>query len=483
MTSASEVSKIAKNTLFLNIATITTRGLSFATSLLLARYLGEMAFGRYAFALSFAGIFVILTDLGLGYLTVREVARDRSAAGKYLGHTLIIRAALGLVTFALIVTATAIMQYPLEVKAVVYILAFFTIFKCLIGSFNAIFMAFEKMGIVALLDVIMSALILGGILAGIYLKQDLLGIIRVYPAAVIVCFCLAFWIAARTCAAPQYAFDISFARDFVRYSIPFALASICMVIFTNIDTVMLKTMQGDVTAGYYGVTRALVSALVFIPANFMTVLYPVFSRCYQSPGDSLARYYGQSFRLLAIMAMPIAAGGVIVAEKVIVTFYGTSYAPAAPALQVMTLALAVQFITAPVTMVMLASNRQKSVTWVSFTAMLLNVMLNLILIPRYGLVGASVATLASYALILAFLYHLASKNICRLNAWRLAYKAILAALLMGCFTFLFRNANVFLVIGLSAAIYTALLVALGELRRIDIDLIRNQLFKSDNPPE
>jgi len=86
--------------------------------------------------------------------------------------------------------------------------------------------------------------------------------------------------------------------------------------------------------------------------------------------------------------------------------------------------------------------------------------------------------LVSYSLILVVLFRLVSKNICRFNPVRLTYKALLAAICMGVFTFLFRNVNLFVMIGLSAAVYLAFLVALGEIQRRDLDLLR-QLFRGN----
>lgn len=481
MTRTDDVSNIARNTIFLNIATVLTRCLSFVTSMVIARYLGEVGFGRYTFALCFAGMFVILTDLGMGYLTVRAVARDRALAGKYLGHNLIIRAAFGVITFVLVYLAAVVMRYPPVVQSAVLILAFFTIVKCVGSSFGAVFMAFERMKFVALLDVIMSALILGGVLAGIYLKYDFIRLILVYPLAVTVYIGLSFIIIVRTCARPEYAFDFSFAWKLIRDSFPFALTSICLIVLTNIDTVMLKTIKGDIPAGYYGVTRALISALVFVPANFTTVLYPVFSRYYQSSRDALIKFYEQSFRLLLIMALPIAVGGMIVAERIIVLFYGQSYSPATPSLQIMIWALAIQYVSAVASILMLAANRQKSVTQTSFAAMVLNIILNLILIPRYSVAGASVATVAAYALIFIALLYIISRDIHRMNIGKVIYKPVLAALFMGFFAFCIRGANVFLVIALSASFYLVMLFGLGEVRRNDIDLFR-RLFRADLRP-
>lgn len=477
-----DLSRVAKNTVFLNIATIITRGLSFVTSIVIARYLGKSEFGQYTFASYFAGLFVILTDVGLGYLTVREVARDRAIADKYLGYNLIIRTAFGVVTFAVISLAVNIMGYPPVVRIAVYILASYTILKCLGSSFSSIFMAFERMWFIALLDVLLTSAILGGVLVGISLKYDFIKLLWVYPAAITAYICLSFMLLAGNGVKPAFAFKFAFARNLVKNSLPFALSSIFLVVFTNIDTVMLKSISGDIPTGYYGVSRALISALVFIPANFNTVLYPVFSRCYQSSKDSLIKYYEKSFQLLLILALPIAVGGTILAERIIVLVYGQEYSPAAPCLRILVWALAIQFVNSDLTILMLAANRQKTVAMVTFVGMVLNIVLNSILIPRFSYIGVSVATTICYAAVFIMSWCIISRSIHRLNLVKVITKPALAALLMGVFAYLLRDANVFLIIAMSAAFYLFMLCVLRVIRRSDIDLCR-QLFKSDIRPE
>ena len=86
-----DVSRIVKNTFFLNISTIATSILACILSVTLARYLGKIEFGQYSFAVYFTGLFVILADLGLSNLVVREVARDKRLVKQHLSSAVVIK--------------------------------------------------------------------------------------------------------------------------------------------------------------------------------------------------------------------------------------------------------------------------------------------------------------------------------------------------------------------------------------------------------
>ena len=95
------VQRIAKNTVVLLVSDIISKALGFFYVMYTARYLGAEGFGVLSFALAFTGIFGVFTDLGLQQLTVREVARNRSLAGKYLGNIAVMKLILVIITFGL----------------------------------------------------------------------------------------------------------------------------------------------------------------------------------------------------------------------------------------------------------------------------------------------------------------------------------------------------------------------------------------------
>ena len=131
-----------------------------------ARYLGAAGFGILSFALAFTGIFGVFTDLGLQQLTIREVARDKSLASKYLGNIAVMKLILVIITFGLIALTINLLGYPEQTIKVVYLVALSIIFSAFSGMFYSIFQAYEKMEYQSVGQILSSALMLSGGLNG-----------------------------------------------------------------------------------------------------------------------------------------------------------------------------------------------------------------------------------------------------------------------------------------------------------------------------
>ena len=139
------VQRIAKNTGVLLASQVVSYVFGFFFVMYTARYLGAEGFGVLSFALAFTGIFGVFSDLGVSTLTVREVARDKSLAGKYLGNIVVMKVILVAITFGLIALAINILGYPEQTIKVVYLVALSIIFGAFSNIFNSIFQAYEKM--------------------------------------------------------------------------------------------------------------------------------------------------------------------------------------------------------------------------------------------------------------------------------------------------------------------------------------------------
>jgi len=126
------VQRIAKNTAALFAAQFVVSILSLVLSIVIARTLGDVIFGKYSFALAFTAIFAVFSDLGYNTLLIREVARDKSQASKYLNNVLCMRALLSLVIFALIVITINLMSYPADTKNAVYLFGIYTLIVILL---------------------------------------------------------------------------------------------------------------------------------------------------------------------------------------------------------------------------------------------------------------------------------------------------------------------------------------------------------------
>jgi O-antigen/teichoic acid export membrane protein len=160
----STVRRIAKNTSALLVAQVASYLLAFFYMMYTARYLGPASFGILSFAIAFTGIFVVFGDLGLAPLTVREVARDKSLASKYLVNVSLMKIILVTITFGLIALTINLMGYPEETIKVVYLLGLSVIFTAFTQMFYSVFQAFERMEYQGIGQMLNAALILGGVL-------------------------------------------------------------------------------------------------------------------------------------------------------------------------------------------------------------------------------------------------------------------------------------------------------------------------------
>lgn len=473
MNEKSDASRVVRNTFLLNASTIFTRGMGFVISIALARYLGVLGFGQYTFAIQFTGLFVILMDLGLNFTIVKEVARDNSSGQKYLGQSLIIRAIALIITFALIVSIANVMNYSPVVKTAIYLIGIYTFLKTFSVSFNAIFMAFERMGYIVLTDIFLSSITLLGVITCVYLKAEFITVLLVFPVVIIIYNLLGCGLTIKKFFWPDIHIDLQFCKHFIQVSFPFVMVSIFLTILMRVDTVMIKNISGDMATGYYGVSRNLISILLFIPANFNAVFYPVLSRFYKSDRDNLNKYYEKSFMIMAIIGLPAAVGFTLLADKIILLIYGNQFLPAILSLQILAWALAIQFLYSNVNILLLAADKQKTVGWITFLCMILNIILNFILIPQYSFVGASIATLATYCLLLSGFLIIASKDIYRIKVFRIIAKPAFCTLIMSIFVYFVKEYNLFVIISTSAIMYTALLFTIKAVTKKDLELIKS----------
>ena len=260
------VQRIAKNTGVLFVSQIVSYILGFFYIMYTARYLGVEGFGILSFALAFAGIFGIFSDLGLRNLTVREVAREKSLAGKYLGNIVVIKIFLGVVTIGLIAITINLLGYPLQTIKIVYLISLSVVFGTFSGMFYSIFQAYEKMEYQSLGQILSSVLMLAGALFAISNKYDIIGFASIYFIVNAIILGYALVVSSLKFVLPKMEFDWGFWKVTIKEALPFGLTGIFVTIYYWIDSVMLSLMQGDEAVGWYNAAYRLIIVLLFIPS-------------------------------------------------------------------------------------------------------------------------------------------------------------------------------------------------------------------------
>lgn len=475
----STLQRIAKNTAVMLIAQVLSFVVGFFSVMFTARYLGAENYGVLSFALAFTGMFGILTDLGVGTLATREIARDKSLTAKYFINFSVIKAIAVAATFALIALTINLMNYPQQTITVVYLAGLALVMTAFSQIFSGIFVAYERMEYHSLGVFLYSVAMLVGVVLATRFNLGIVAFAMLWCFASAVVLLYSFAVYRLKFAQPQAenitakaGIDWSFSKSLVRAALPLLLASVFTVIAYRIDTVMLSLMKGDAAVGLYSAAYQLINALGFIPVAFTAALLPVLSRLHITGQDSLRFAYQKSFKYLLLVALPIAVATMLVADRIILGIYSSGFSEAAAALRILIWGIPFSFINSLLVTIVVSINRQDLITRVAFLSMVLNVIGNLLLIPKYSYTGASISTVVTGALGCALYLYFVSRLVCRVELHRLIVKLAIACGVMAGSLILLQHLNLFLVVPIAAIIYLAVLLLLKTFTREDFDLLR-----------
>lgn len=181
------------------------------------------------------------------------------------------------------------------------------------------------------------------------------------------------------------------------------LSTVAVVAFTKLDTVMLGLMADNIQVGFY--QSAIKTNKVFLPvitASAAAVI-PRISLLYKEGNAAeLGRVTGRSFSLVSLMAPPVAAGTFAVAPAFVPLYFGPGFEGAIPAMRILSFIVpAIAVSSFYNNQVLVATGRDKEFMWIVAAGMVVNFVLNLLLIPRWGAVGASWSSLAAEGAVVA----------------------------------------------------------------------------------
>jgi len=472
------IQRIAKNTAALTIANIANAILNFFFVMYVARYLGVEGFGTLSFALAFTAIFGVLTDIGLSTLTIREVGRDRSLAKKYLGNIAVLKTILVIATFGLIALTANLLGYPEQTIHVVYLIALSVVFNTFSLMFYSIFQAHERMEFVTIGQILNSVLLLAGALFAISKDLSVTAFAFAYLLASIVTLGCNSIISTWRVAKPKIEVDIVFWKESLKQAWPFGLTVVFSAVYTGISSVLLSSIQGDDAVGWYNAAYRVALFLWFIPAAYSNSVFPIMSRFYVSSRESLRLVYEKSVKYVFLLAVPIGVGITLLAPVAIPLIFGSEYSNSIIALQILAWSMVFISVNSLVAQLFNSVNKQIIVTKVTGSCMLLNVLLNVVLIPRYSYIGAGIAAVLTQlvALVLLFIwsfklgYGIPGKKLVGIVA-----KVLIAGAIMGILVFYLRDLSLWVLVPLSALLYLAVLYIIRGIDREDMLLIRQSV--------
>jgi len=463
--------RVAKNTSVLIIADLLKSMLYFILVIYIARYLGIAGFGKYSFAVNFTLLAGILPDMGLSYLYIRDVSRNRGKAKKYMSNFIAIKSVLSVITLSLIVTAINFMNYPADTTLAVYGMAVYMILMSFHELFRSSFHAFEKMEYDAVVKIVERVILFSAGMYALFAGFGLMTIVLVSVFAAIVGFGLSGFLMIWRFVRPTISLDWKFCKNSILKAFPFAMTVIFALIYFGIDSVMLSIMVGDAPVGIYNAAYNLILGVMIIPMAFSAAIYPIMSRYFETSKGSLKFLYEKSMKYLVLLAIPAGFVITLLASKIVDFLYGPEYNASVFALQLLVWGGVAWFVSMGISTTLRSVNRQKTMAWIATSAALLNIVLNIVLIPYMSFIGAGIATvITEFFVLFACLYKL-SGTLPLPRMQKTIMTSLFSSILTVAFIYFFMDLHVLLLI-MMALVYFPLLFVLRGFDKKDFDVLK-----------
>jgi len=398
---------ILKNTFWLAIAEGISQLLKTVLIIYVVRILGATEYGRFAFALAFVSIFGIFADFGLSFIVTREFSREREGEREFPA-LLSLKFLLSLGTLILIFVGSFFITPDPIIQKIICILAIVT----LLGSFSdvvyAFFRARQKMEYEALTKIFQTLVltIIGFFVILNYPSIENLSYSYLIAGLIALIFILIFF---HFKVFPlKFSFKRTIWRNFLAMSWPIGLSIIFNTFYSHFDSIIMGYLGQITQIGWYNAPYKIINLVFVLPTLIYLSFYPVLSVAFRETKEKLQRIWNYHMEIMILLSVPLIIGGITFASRIINSLY-PGFTPSVLAFQILIIMAGVVFLSNPFHQILIISNQQKKLCQINFYGAIVNIILNLILIPRFSLYGAAVSILVTWLLILFLFFYFTSK--------------------------------------------------------------------------
>lgn len=449
-----------KNVLLKFSGEVLSHPLSILFYIYIARKLGTENFGLYSFAFSFCGLFLIFSDLGLGTLMVRDVSREKENLNKYFGNILSLKILFSVLILILVNITIRILHYPSNTVRIVQLMTFFTITIIFLDYLGIIFTSIEKIGYESLLKTLNKGLLFGiafFVLLRGYGLEHLILFMSIGSSVVII---LGFLIYRAKVSNFSLFFDFKTWQQLLAAAVPLALGLVFVTIYQKIDVILLSFFnKSNAEIGWYSAGK-IVDTLNAIPALIMGGMLPIFSDVYKNERSIFTGAIEKTYKFLILIALPLAFGAFIFSKEIVHFLYGKEFVQTGQVLRIFAWGIYFIFVNVFFSSVLIASEKQKFIAIGTGLSALINILLNIIFIPKYGFLGAGISYVAGQCVL--FVLFLRFSEISKMSLWKTSFKPLLASFLVALIVIVLKNYNLFISIFCCAFFYSLLVYFLMD---------------------
>jgi O-antigen/teichoic acid export membrane protein len=377
---------------------ITLQFLAFAVA---ATYLEPALLGIYTFAIALTALFRLLPAFSFDPIVTRELAQQPEQEPELVPNAAYLRLALSVVAYAALAATLVLGGYD-DLRTEAGLIAGLALPMIALDTFRNPLGVRLRLGWTSIADVLEAALTLGGAIVIAATGAGVFAFLWLYVAAKALNGILLVAVVARL-ADFDWRPQVGNWRRLLVAAAPLALATMLIAVYFRIDMVVLARLKPAADVGQYGAAYRFLDTLLLVPALVMSVLQPVIARSAVGDRSRLQRRYWRAIQLMAVAGIGIAVLGAMTGPRALPALPGfEDYGGAGDALAVLSVAAALSFVGTVVQTTLVATHRQRQLLYVAGAGLVVNIALNVALIPPYSYMGAAWATMITEVAVLLF---------------------------------------------------------------------------------
>lgn len=456
------------NAVLLLVTRTISRVVVLATVIVAQNALLGPGYGEFQTAIVFSSLSSIVADLGLQVVFTREASRHRERLGELLAVTLGARVPLAAASGLVLAGSVALLAPSLlPLVPSVYLLLLVMSFSTVLRS---CFYATQELRWEVIAIAGETVILLAITVAAAYRHAPVHVYIDAYTASYGFTLLLGAGVVSRRYAPLRLAWRPAEARRLLRSGLPFALAFALSTVYFRIDLVILQAMHDFDQAGAYGAANKFLDGLGFVPQAVMSAVYPALSIAATQGPAAVRAIYLRVHRLLALVGMPASVLCVALAPAIVLDTH--TLASAVPSLRVLGATAFFLFVVNSFVFTLGAMDRQLSFAALAGASVVVNVSLNLVLIPlfpyRDGPVACAWATVITEAALFLAGLRLLSRYLGGLPWVRPLLPVAASGAAMAAVAWPLRDAAQPLAVCVPVAVYCLAVVVTGALRPAEI---------------
>lgn len=368
-----------------------------------ARLLDAADYGRFSYALALATIIETVMDIGLGHVTVRAIARDRSAAGQVARSILGVKSVwVGIGLLLMLITAPLLRSDPAVIRAC-YLLGVSAALRSTILTIRGVLQGLDRFDLEAAAVVADRVLLLVLGLGSLWAGLGVTGLAAAFVVSRLLLLAIVFVLTSRMGGVPWPSYEFSTWGDIHRAALPLGVFVIAINLLSYVDTIMLGILRTNEETGQYAAAYRVYEGLTYVPSILGAVLTPRLSSLYVHDRGAVRRLLQRSLALSALLGVVLGGLLIVVATPVVTLLFGREYLPSVGPLRILAGGAVFVFCTWVLHAAAIGIDLDRRLVGATVVSLVTNIGLNWLFIPRWGISGSAAATVIAEALTVAVL--------------------------------------------------------------------------------